>query len=120
MLSHISKYDFDRGNLNMSRANREKALRRSVNARSKKTYQDNVAHQKKFQDCVQKVQRIKDITELKEQQNEARRTQALADQALLRDLIQSTRSVNNNTTLPLASGSITDNNGGDLSWLRSP
>ena len=55
MLSHISKYDCDRGNLNMSRANQEKHLRRSINARNKKAYQDSVSYQKKFADVVLKV-----------------------------------------------------------------
>lgn len=73
----MSKYDLDRANLNLQRANAEKGKRRSVNARVKKDVIETAERQTKFSQVKQKINKIRTVSQQKAQSIELRRQTAI-------------------------------------------
>ena len=71
--SKISKYDVDRANINMHMAKKEKQNRRVVNAKTKRLTIDQEREHEHFGQVVDKINKIKEISELKQAQNDFRR-----------------------------------------------
>ena len=83
----VSKYDLDRGNLNMKDAWKEKQFRRIENARAKREMIDNQIAKERHQEVVNKVQRIRELSVVKDTAIKERRNNALRHQEILREFL---------------------------------
>ena len=69
----VSKYDLDRSNVNMAQARREKQRRRELNARAKREMINGEVRKERFVACVEKINRIKEVSAVRKEQIEGRR-----------------------------------------------
>ena len=73
----VSKYDLDRANINMKDAWREKQTRRVENARAKREMINNQIAKERHQEVANKVQRIRELSCVKESALRDRKQNAL-------------------------------------------